>query len=335
MKTVNQLEERLGQNMLRSQDLELMLEEANSQLSFQSEGCNRLETELRGYKAQIKRYQNLWQNTRHQFKGEKRALLHQIALRDRYISIFDQYQRMYNKNVKERFIQNDKELLQQKAVLLELKEVICQKVRDEIEETRLNDDNLRNSIKSTWRSRNALKGQPDDPDEDGETAESKFSIKQARLEEFQAELGRLYAEQNKINATTNQLQLQDQTLSAEVMQLQRDLRKPTNSVQKPARANTTEIKCLRRSLYKLHTEFIVSQRQSNSSLPELVQDDNADDDVDDVDDASDDWHSGCPTPDGLTQVYTIQVDHGRSSIASQMSKKQKRASSYLPPTPWI
>ncbi|KAH9223300.1 hypothetical protein DL95DRAFT_498279 [Leptodontidium sp. 2 PMI_412] len=346
VKTVSQLEERLGlaedevvqqrQNILRSQDLELMLEEANSQLSFQSEGCNRLETELRGYKAQIKRYQNLWQNTQHQFKGEKRALLHQIALCDRYISIFDQYQRIYNKNINERFIQNDKELVQLKAVLLEHKEVICEKVRGEIEATRLNYDNLRNSIESTWRCRNALhhqlQHQPDDPDEDSETAESKFSIKQARLKEFQAELGRLDAELDKINATTKQLCLQDQTLSAEIMQLQKDLRKPTNSVQKPARANTTEIKCLRRSLYKLHTEFIVSQRQSNSSLPELVQDDNADDDVDD---ASDDWHSGCPTPDRLTQVYTIQDDHGRSSIASQMSKKQKRASSYLPPTPWI
>ncbi|KAG4430091.1 hypothetical protein IFR05_014417, partial [Cadophora sp. M221] len=343
VKIVNQLEERLGraeeevihqrQNMCRNRDLELMLEEANSKLSFQSAACNHWETELRGYKAQLKRYKNLWQNMRHQFKGEKRALLHQIALRDRYISIFDQYQRIYNKNVKQKFIQNDKELVQLKAVLVDLKVVVWQKIRSEIKATRVNDDNLRNSIEATWRCRNALEDQPDDPDEDDETAESKFCIKQAGLVKFQAELKQLYEEQKQINATTDQLRLQDLTISAEVMQLRSDLRKPTNSVQKPGGVDATEIKCLKRSLYKLHTEFIGSQRQSSSSLPELVQDDNAEDDVDD---ASDDWHSTCHTPDRLTQVYAMQDDQGRSSIASQLlSKKQKRASSYLSPTPWI
>ncbi|KAH7342438.1 hypothetical protein BKA65DRAFT_291805 [Rhexocercosporidium sp. MPI-PUGE-AT-0058] len=343
MKIVNQLEGRLGlaeeevnqqrQKLLLHRDLELMLEEAKSQLLFQSDACNHLEAELRGYKAQMKRYHNLWQNARYQLRGEKLVLLHQITLRDRYISIFDQYQRIYNKNVKQRFIQNDKEMIQLKTVLVDLKVEKLQKVRTELEATEVHYGNLRNSIKATRSSRNALQGQRVDPNEDYETVDSRSSIKKAKLKEFHAELDRLYSKEKHVYATTNELQDQDQAISAEVLQLQEDIRKPTNQIQKPGGPVTTELKCVKRKLHRLHAEFIGIQRESNASLPDLVQDDNAEDD--DVDDSSDDWHSRCHTPDRLTQVYAIHDDHGRSSIASQLLRKQKRASSYLPPSPWI
>ncbi|PVH86497.1 hypothetical protein DL98DRAFT_649952 [Cadophora sp. DSE1049] len=320
-RNVDQLEERLrlveqevSVQRESSHDLASKLKEANNQLLARSEACNHLEMERQGYKAQTKRYEHLWQNSTTELQNsilefeEEMWNLHQrIAFLDRYIATFHLHQRLEDQNVQRKYLQQDQELGR-------LQRMLRVNVRSEIEVIRRRGSGLRESIEATERSRNELQDQQEGSEDDDETF---FD----RLEKLHADLERLYAEEEQVYAKTKQLQTQDQKISSDITRLDKNARKYIKQIQQPGGTTLTEFEISKKNLRRLHCASSAALHQSKSSLPELIQ----------YNDIDADELSECHTPDDLGQLYTFHGDVGRNSVASHLSKKQKRNSSYHSP----
>ncbi|KAK0121670.1 hypothetical protein ONS95_009955 [Cadophora gregata] len=320
LKSHQQLEERLGvaeqelltqrETILRNQELKLELGDATNLLSAKSEACDRLEVGLRGYKSKIKRYENLWLNSILRFEEERGNLHQQIASLDRFIATFPHYQRLQSQNFQRNSLQQDQELVR-------LQRMLRVNIRNEIERARHRESDVRDRIETAEHNRDELQDQQISCEDDDEAP---FET----LENLQAELGRLYVEQKEAYGSTTQLQAQDQKLSSDITSLEINIWKSKKQISKPGATIPNDFKISRQDLEWLDAALAMAGCQSHYSVPELIQNT-------DINDIDEDEPPECHTPENLNQDYKLRGDLIRSSIASHISVKRKRNSSYHSP----